>query len=202
MDPISAFLTLFFVMDPLGNVPVFLSVLKDYEPAQRQRIIMRELLIALLVMLFFLLMGSQFLSMLSLKQETVRISGGIVLFVIALRMVFPTSNGLGLVAPGHEPFFVPLAVPLVAGPSTLALIMLMAHEAPAETVIQALVIGSAWLLSAVILMCSTLLFRVLGNKGTIAIERLMGMLLVMISVQMFFDGVQGFLESINLSIQT
>lgn len=198
MDPISAFLTLFFVMDPLGNIPVFLSVLKDYEAARRQRIILRELLIALAVMLFFLFLGSEFLSLLALKQESVRIAGGIVLFVIALRMIFPTANGLGLVAEGQEPFVVPLAVPLVAGPSTLALIMLMAHETPGQTLMQTGVIVSAWLVSAILLMSSTLLFRLLGPKGTGAIERLMGMLLVMIAVQMFFDGLGGFIQGLGI----
>ena len=197
MDPLSAFFTLLFVMDPLGNVPIFLSVLKSYEPRQRQRIIVRELLFALAVLLFFLCFGSQFLALLSLKHESVRIAGSIVLFVIAIRMVFPPESGSALVPSGQEPYFVPLAVPLVAGPSSLALIMLMVHESRGALLQWAAVVVGAWLITALVLLSSTLLYKVLGVKGTTAIERLMGMLLIMIAVQMFFEGLGGFLGSVN-----
>lgn len=193
MDPVTAFFTLLFVMDPLGNLPVFLSILKDYEPRQRQRIILRELLFALLVLLFFLFLGNAFLALLNLKQESIRIAGGIMLFVIAIRMVFPQpvpAGGAERALP--EPFFVPLAVPLVAGPSTLALIMLMVHEAPQRMLQWAIVVFAAWGITAIVLLCSPLLYRLLGQRGTLAVERLMGMLLIMIAVQMFLDGVAGF----------
>ena len=197
MDPLSAFFTLLFVMDPLGNVPIFLSVLKSYQPGQRQRIIVRELLFALAVLLFFLYFGSQFLALLSLKPESVRIAGGIVLLVIAIRMVFPPESGSTLVPSGQEPYFVPLAVPLVAGPSSLALIMLMVHESRGALLQWTAVVVGAWLITALVLLGSTLLYKVLGAKGTTAIERLMGMLLIMIAVQMFFEGLGGFLGSVN-----
>lgn len=197
MDPLTAFFTLLFVMDPLGNVPIFLSVLKSYEPRQRQRIIVRELLFALAVLLFFLCFGSQFLALLSLKHESVRIAGGIVLFVIAIRMVFPPESGSALVPSGQEPYFVPLAVPLVAGPSSLALIMLMVHESRGALLQWTAVVVGAWLITALVLLSSTLLYKVLGVKGTTAVERLMGMLLIMIAVQMFFEGLGGFLGSVS-----
>ena len=197
MDPLSAFFTLLFVMDPLGNVPVFLSVLKSYEPRQRQRIIARELLFALAVLLFFLYFGSQFLALLSLKHESLRIAGGIVLFVIAIHMVFPPESGSTLVPSGQEPYFVPLAVPLVAGPSSLALIMLMVHESRGALLQWTAVVVGAWLITALVLLSSTLLYKVLGAKGITAIERLMGMLLIMIAVQMFFDGLEGFLGGVS-----
>lgn len=193
MDPVTAFLTLLFVMDPLGNVPIFLSILKDYDAKRRQRIILRELLFALIVLMFFLFLGNGFLALLNLKQESIRIAGGIMLFVIAIRMVFPPAGGAAA-EPEMEPFFVPLAVPLVAGPSCLALIMLMVHEAPDRMGQWALVVFGAWLITALVLSGSTLLYRVLGVRGTVAVERLMGMLLIMIAVQMFFDGLAGFLH--------
>jgi len=196
MEPISAFLTLLFVMDPLGNVPVFLSILKDYDPRERQRIILRELLFALAVLLFFLYLGSYFLALLALKQESIRIAGGIVLFVIALRMVFPPSHGAIYVPKGQEPYFVPLAVPMIAGPSSLALIMLMVHDSPDRLAVWSAVVVAAWLITSITLISSTLLYRLLGRKGTAAVERLMGMLLIMIAVQMFFEGLAGFLRGV------
>jgi multiple antibiotic resistance protein len=193
LDPISAFITLLFVMDPLGNIPIFLSVLKRYEPRQRQRIILRELLFALLVLLFFLFLGSQFLALLKLKQESIRVAGGIMLFVIAIRMVFPRARNES--EPDIEPFFVPLAVPGVAGPSCLALIMLMVHDAPERLWLWSAVVAGAWFITALVLLSSTLLYRLLGERGTLAVERLMGMLLIMIAVQMFLDGMVGFMRA-------
>ena len=129
-------------------------------------------------------------------MESIRIAGGIVLFVIALRMVFPPANGATYVPKGQEPYFVPMAVPMIAGPSSLALIMLMVHEAPDRLMVWSAVVVAAWLITSVALISSTLLYRILGPKGTIAVERLMGMLLIMIAVQMFFEGLAGFLRGV------
>lgn len=194
MDTVSAFVTLLFVMDPLGNIPIFLAVLKDVEAKRRQWVIFREMLIALAVLLLFLYAGSAMLNVLNLRQESISIAGAIILFLIALRMIFPNPQGMMGDTPDGEPFIVPLAIPMVAGPSALAITMLLVHKDPDRMLDWTLAVVGAWGVCAVLLMASPLLLRALGARGLIAMERLMGMILVIISVQMFFDGVQKFLN--------
>jgi multiple antibiotic resistance protein len=186
----SAVLTLFLVMDPLGNIPPFLSVLKNVQPERRRRVLVREILIAYVVLLVFLFLGKRVLA----QQETISVAGGIVLFLIALRMVFPQDRGLFGETLEGEPFIVPLAIPLVAGPSALAVLLLLEQSGTNVTSRLLLAVTLAWALSALILLSSTLLYRVLKQRGLIAMERLMGMLLVMLAVQMFMNGVADFLK--------
>lgn len=190
----SAILTLFLVMDPLGNIPPFLSVLKNVRPDRRRRVLLREILIAYLVLLVFLFLGRRVLVLLSLQQETISVAGGIVLFLIALRMIFPKEGGLLGETLEGEPFIVPLAIPLVAGPSALAVLLLLQQSETNVTWQLLLAVTIAWALSALILLSSTLLYRLLKERGLIAMERLMGMLLVMLAVQMFMNGVADFLK--------
>ena len=185
----SAFITLLLVMDPLGNVPIFLSVLKDVDPKRRQWVIFRELLVGLGVLLLFLWGGSTVLDLMGLRQESISIAGAIILFLIAIRMIFPSPYGMIGDSPDGEPFIVPLAIPAVAGPSSLAIAMLMVHTDPSRMLDWTAALIGAWAVSAVLLMASPLLLKALGNRGLIAMERLMGMILVIIAVQMFFDGV-------------
>ena len=194
MDTLTAFVTLLFVMDPLGNIPVFLSILKDVDEKRRQWILARELLIALAVLLIFLWGGEAVLNLLGLRQESISIAGAIILFLIAIRMIFPSPYGLMGEQPEGEPFIVPLAIPMVAGPSALAISMLMVTSDPNRMFDWTLALVGAWAASAVILMSAPILLKALGNRGLIAVERLMGMLLVIISVQMFFEGVESFLH--------
>jgi multiple antibiotic resistance protein len=175
-------------MDPLGNVPIFLSVLKDVRPERRRRVLIREVLFAYMVLLFFFFLGRYFLVFLGLQPETISIAGGIVLFLIALRMIFPLERHVLAGAPEGEPFIVPLAIPLVAGPSTLAAVLLL--RSGSDTTVELLVaVTIAWALSAAILLSSNLLYKLLRERGLVAVERLMGMLLVMVAVQMFMNGV-------------
>ncbi len=194
MDVLSAIVTLFLVMDPLGNVPLFLSVLKAVPPERRQRVLLRELGVAYGVLVLFLLMGNALLTFLGLQQEAVGIAGGIVLFLIALKMIFPGQGSLTEGALEGEPFIVPLAIPLVAGPSTLATLLLLQSTVPSSTMTLLFVVTVAWAAGGVILLSSTFFFRVLGERGLVAMERLMGMLLVMVAVQMLMDGVATFLQ--------
>ena len=193
VDIIRATATLFLVMDPLGNIPLFLSILRTVAPERRRRVLVREVVIAYLVLLVFLAGGNHILTFLGLSRETISIAGGIVLFLIALRMVFPSEGGQGNEGLKGEPFIVPLAVPLVAGPSTLATVLLLQRSTGATMPSLLFVVTVAWVLSAVILLSSTFLYRLLRDRGLIAVERLMGMLLVMVAVQMFMDGVKAFL---------
>jgi multiple antibiotic resistance protein len=192
MDPFTAFITLALVMDPLGNVPLFLSVLKDVSPERRTRIILRELAIALVVMILFLYLGEQLLSLLNLQQEAIAIGGAIILFLIAIRMIFPSPHGIMGETPEGEPFIVPLAIPAVAGPSVLAISMLLVSNNPDQMFEWTIALVAAWFVSALVLLASPLLLKLMGNRGLIASERLMGMILVIISVQMMLDALKAF----------
>lgn len=200
MDTLSAFITLLIVMDPLGNVPIFLAVLKDVEGKRRQWVIVREMLIALGVMLLFLYGGGQMLDVLNLKQSSISIGGAIILFLISVRMIFPSPYGLMGDIPDGEPFIVPLAIPAVAGPSVLAISMLLVNQYPERMLDWTLAVTGAWAVCAVLLFASPLLVRALGNRGLMASERLMGMILVIIAVQMFFDGVQNLLNGTEMTL--
>jgi multiple antibiotic resistance protein len=187
MDLVSAVVTLFLIMDPLGNVPLFLSVLRAVPPERRRFVLAREIGLAYLVLLVFLFAGSPVTRYLHLQPETISIAGGIVLFLIALRMIFPGEGLIGEPLDG-EPFLVPLAIPLLAGPSTLAALLLL-EATSASTGALLVAVTIAWAISGAILLASTFFYRVLRERGLIAMERLMGMVLVMVAVQMFIDGV-------------
>ena len=194
MDIISASVMLFLIMDPVGNLPVFLSILRPLPEARRRKIMIRELLISLVVLLVFLFAGQQILNLLNLKQEAVSISGGIVLFLIAIRMIFPSEGGITGLPEGEEPLIVPMAIPMIAGPSILAALLLLAHQYPNQMGDWTLALLIAWCGSSVILMFHEQFNRILGERVLTALERLMGMLLVMISVQMLLDGALRYLS--------
>lgn len=193
LTTLSAGILLFLIMDPLGNVPLFLSLLKNVAPERRRRVLVRELIIALVALFAFLLGGSFVLKALQLRPESISIAGGIVLFLIGVKMIFPPREGIFGASPGTEPFIVPMAIPGVAGPSAMAALMLMTNSQPGRTVDWSIALFCAWLATALILFSSTYLFRWLGASVLTAIERLMGMLLVALSVQMFLDGVAAYL---------
>jgi multiple antibiotic resistance protein len=193
METGSAALLLFLIMDPLGNIPLFLSLLKDLPPQRRRVVLARELLIALGVLFVFLFGGRWILQLLQLRQEAVSIAGGIILFLIGLKMIFPAPEGMFGESPGGEPFIVPLAIPLVAGPSTVAVLLLLGGQDPARLGDWSIALLLAWAGTAAILFSSTTLYRWLGIRTLTAVERLMGMLLVALSVQMLLDGVASYL---------
>jgi multiple antibiotic resistance protein len=193
MTTVAAAILLFLILDPLGNVPVFLSLLKPLSPARRRVVLARELLIALGVLFLFLFAGQWILEAMHIRQESVSIAGGIVLFLIGLRMIFPTADVIVGEVPEGEPFIVPLAIPLVAGPSGMAAVILMSSREPGRLADWSLALFLAWLATAAILFSATYLYKVLGMRVLTAVERLMGMLLVTLSVQMFLEGVQAYL---------
>lgn len=194
MTTLSAALLLFLILDPLGNIPVFLSLLKPL-PAKRQRIVLiRELLIALAVLFIFLWAGRYVLEAMHLRQESVSIAGGIVLFLIGIKMIFPSPEGMFGETEGGEPFIVPMAIPLVAGPSGMAAVMLFSTQYPDRMLDWSLALLMAWFGTALILLSATSLYKLLGKPVLIAVERLMGMLLVAISVQMLLDGIVAYLK--------
>ena len=188
----SAAFLLFLVMDPIGNVPVFLGILKDVDRSKRWRIVIRELFIALLVLIFFLFFGRGLLSILKVSEPSLSIAGGIILFLIAVRMIFTISEGMFGKQPGGEPFIVPLAIPLVAGPSAMTVVIVLATRDPARWPVWLMALVCSWVASAVILLASNSLSEVLGDRVLQAMERLMGMLLTIIAVEMFLSGVRQF----------
>ena len=188
VDLLSIVVTLFLIMDPLGNIPVFLSVLKQVAPERRRVVLVREILLAYVVLLIFLFFGNYLLRLLHLQQEAVSISGGIVLFLIALRMIFPPEGGMLGETPEGEPFLVPLAIPLIAGPSILAALLLFQRRDSGNVGELLAATTIAWALTGSILLASPFFYRILRQRGLIAMERLMGMLLVMIAVQMLMNG--------------
>jgi multiple antibiotic resistance protein len=193
MELLQVIVTLLLVMDPLGNVPLFLSVLRTVDPARRRKVLLREIAFAYIVLAAFLLVGDHLMRFVGLEQPAVSIAGGIVLFLIALRMVFPSDSGMRNPQLEGEPFLVPLAVPLIAGPSALATLLLLQSASHGATASLLVALTIAWAITAVILMSSTVLYRVLHERGLLAMERLMGMLLVMVAVQMLLNGVRVFL---------
>jgi MarC family membrane protein len=193
MSVVSAALLLFVVIDPLGNVPMFLSALRPVDPARRRRVIVRELIIALAVLVFFLFAGRFLLDLFHVSEPSLSISGGVVLFLIALRMIFPAADDQRTGGGDPEPFIVPLAVPYLAGPSAVASVMLLATREPERWPEWLLAVCAAWLASAVILYSGAAVSRFLGERGLIAIERLLGLLLTAVAVQMTLNGIRAFL---------
>ncbi len=176
MTVYSAAVLLFLVMDPLGNIPLFLTTLKNIDERRQRRIIIRELLIALAVLVVFLFAGQYIMRMLQINEVSLSIAGGIVLFLIAIKMIFPSHESLSETGIEGEPFIVPLAIPLVAGPSALASVLLVMSRAPERWLDWLVALLAAWIATGVILAFSSRLGKFLGRRGLVAMERLMGML--------------------------
>ena len=194
MTILSAMLLIFLVMDPLGNVPLFLVLLENVDDKRRRLVLLRESLFALGFLLLFLFVGPYLLNLLQISQPALGIAGGVVLFLIALRMIFPKPGGMFGPTPEGEPFIVPIAIPLIAGPSALATVMLMATQDPEHMLWWTVAIVGAWFMSTIILVSSESLRRILRPRGLIAIERLMGMILMTLAVQMLLSGFSEFLS--------
>ena len=195
MSFVSAALLLFLVMDPLGNILLFVAALKGVPAARRVRVVARELLIAYGVMVLFLFTGEHLMNWLGISNQALSIAGGIVLFLIAMRMVFPSAENSLAEQVAGEPLIVPLAIPYVAGPSTLATLMLMMSREPSRWPTWLGALTLAWVVSAAILVLGGRLSRFLGKRGLLALERLMGLLLVALAVQMSLEGLRAALRA-------
>lgn len=187
--------SLFLLMDSVGNVPLYLSILKNFDAKRQRVIIFREMVIALAIIILFAFLGEGLMNFLNITQSTVQIAGGIVLFIICLKMIFPSKQEPQerSPSPDEEPFIVPLAVPLIAGPAVLAAVMIYARQETSMWMMTGAVL-IAWAASLIILLASSYLKSLLGQRGLIAIERLMGLILILIAVQMFLSGLQSFMQ--------
>jgi MarC family membrane protein len=189
----SATVLLLLITDPFGNIPIFVNALKGVAPERRMWVILREVLIAFLLLLAFMFVGDGFLRLMNLSDLSLQIAGAVVMFLIALRMIFPSDQPEAAPLQG-EPLIVPLAIPALAGPSALATVMLLVSQAPARRLewIAALCVTMA--VCAVVLVLSERIQRVAGDRVMMAFERLMGLILVAISVEMLLRGIRLFIS--------
>jgi MarC family membrane protein len=188
---------MFLVIDPLGNIPLFSSILKEYDLKRRRRIIIRESIFSFFILLAFMLGGKAFLRGMHLTEWSMQIGGAIVLFLIAIRMIFPSEQGImGIVSTEHEPFIVPLSIPGMAGPSSMATVMLLSAEAPERKGEWVAALAVVMTITAFILYSADWIQRKLGHSFTVALERLMGMILVAVSVQMLMNGLYAYYKAL------
>lgn len=193
---VSAVVLLLIVCDPFGNIPIFVSALQDVPRERRRAIILRECLIAFAVLVAFVFVGDPFLRLLGLSELSLQIGGGVVLMLVALRMVFPTPDGVFGQSPGGEPFIVPLAVPALAGPSALATVLLLVSRDPARLWLWVAAIAVVMAASAIVLGFSERIMRFLGERVTLAFERLLGLVLAAIAVELILRGIKTFIASL------
>jgi MarC family membrane protein len=192
----SAVVILLFVMDPIGNIPLFVLLLRKVEPARRPRVIVRECAIALAVLLTFVFFGRQILGILGLSDPSLTIAGGVILFLIALRMIFRHPEGVFGDTPGGEPFIVPLAVPSIAGPAAIATVMLLVSRAPQRILEWCAAVAVAILATLAVLLFAERIAKLAGERGLLAFERLVGLILTAIAVEMLLRGIEEFIRQI------
>lgn len=193
MNLYTATITLLLVMDPLGNIPAFLAALNSVPARRRQKVILRESLIAFAILTFFLFFGQLVLDGMQISRPALSISGGIILFLVSIRMIFPDER-IDKSKEQGEPFIVPLAVPFLAGPSTMTMVMLLANQEPDRMTLWFVALSIAWFFTAGILVFADFFRKIMGERGLIAAERLMGMILTTMAVQMFLTG---FMEALH-----
>lgn len=191
----SATILLVLITDPIGNIPIFANALKHVAPERRPLVILREILIAFVLLLTFMFVGESFLRVMNLSDLALQIGGGVILFLIALRMVFPPPEGVEA-EQTTEPLIVPLAVPAVAGPSALATVLLLVSQQPEKRLEWIGALCVTMLVSAVVLVSAERIQRVIGNRPVLAMERLMGLVLVSVSIEMLLRGIKTFATQI------
>lgn len=196
---LSATILLVLITDPIGNIPIFANALRHVAPERRVRVILREISIAFVLLLTFMFVGESFLRVMNLSELALQIGGGVILFLIALRMVFPPPAGATDDEPTAEPLIVPLAVPAIAGPSALATVLLLVSQQPGQRMewIGALCVTMA--ISATVLVSAERVLRVIGTRLVVAVERLMGLVLVSVAVEMLLRGIRTFVVQLARS---
>lgn len=194
MQTLPLAITLFFVLDPFGNLPVVLGLLTHIDPKRHWKIVLRESLIALILLVIFYATGPWFLKMLEIGPSDLQICGGALLAIIALRLVFPDEHLTNGKEEQTEPFIVPMAIPLMVGPSAMATVMILAAQSAAQPLLGLTMMGLAWLVTAVLLLIGVVMGSLIPTRLLIALERLSGLLLAVIAVHMLMTGVQTYLK--------
>ena len=200
MELISSYIvTLILVMDPFGNIPLFITALKRVPQERRTKVLLRELGIALFIMMVFLFTGAKLLSWLGIAKYSLGVSGGIVLFIMSIKLVFNSSmdEQAQINQKDEEPFLVPLAIPLIAGPASLSMLLILSAGAPSKIWYLFAAVLMASVLNGLVLLLSFPISNLLGKRGIIALERLTGLLMVLISVNMMMGGISEFVKSLS-----
>ncbi len=193
----SATVLLLLITDPFGSIPIFANALRHVAPERRTRVIVREVLIAFGLLLTFMFIGDAFLRVMGLSGLSLQIAGGVILFLIALRMVFPTPENDSVPSMAGEPLIVPLAVPALAGPSAMATVMLLVSEAPQRRWEWIAALSVTMLVCAIVLVLAERIQKLLGERFVIAVERLMGLILVAVAVEMLLRGIKQFVQQMG-----
>lgn len=193
----SAIVILLLVMDPVGNIPLFVTLLRNVEPGRRMMIIVRECAIAFAVLLGFVFLGKPMLTLLGLSDSSLNIAGGVILFLIALRMIFKHPEGVFGTSLAGEPFIVPLAIPSLAGPTALATVMLMVSGAPERRLEWIFALSIAMAVTLALLLFAERISKLIGERGLLAVERLMGLVLTAIAVEMLLRGIEAFVHQLQ-----
>lgn len=194
---VSATVLLLLICDPLGNIPIFANALRRVPQQRRTRVILREVLIAFGLLLFFMFLGDRFLAVMGLSGLSLQIAGAVVLFLIALKMIFPQPVTSDASSDAGEPLIVPLAIPALAGPSALATVMLLVSQAPERRLEWIAALSVTMAVCAVVLLLADRIQRVIGDRVVQALERLMGLILVALSVEMMIRGLRQLLPSLH-----
>jgi MarC family membrane protein len=192
---VSATILLILITDPIGNIPIFANALKHVAPERRSRVILREVMIAFALLLTFMFIGEGFLRVMNLSELSLQIGGGVILFLIALRMIFPPPP-VDTVESTSEPLIVPLAIPAIAGPSALATVLLLVSQAPEKRLEWVAALCVTMTVSAVVLVLAERIQRVAGDRFVVALERLMGLVLVAVSIEMLLRGIKLFIKQL------
>jgi MarC family membrane protein len=193
----SAVVILLLVMDPVGNIPLFVALLRNVEPGRRVMIIVRECAIAFAVLLGFVFLGKPMLTLLGLSDSSLNIAGGVILFLIALRMIFKHPEGVFGASIEGEPFIVPLAIPSLAGPTALATVVLMVSGAPERMLEWIFALSIAMAVTLALLLFAERISKLIGERGLLAVERLMGLILTAIAVEMLLRGIEAFVRQLQ-----
>jgi MarC family membrane protein len=190
------FILLLLVTDPFGNVPLFVTALKDVSPARRPRVVLRECAIAFVLLLLFMFFGRSFLDALQLTEVSLRIGGSVILLLIAIRMIFPHPDGVLGRSEHGEPFIVPLAIPALAGPSALATVLLFSSRSTEEVMVHVAALAAVAMIWLAVFLAAERLQKLLGAQVMTAFERLMGLILTAMSVEMLLGGVRAFIKTL------
>lgn len=197
-DFFQAFVLLILVTDPFGNIPIFVSALSHVAPERRWRVVVRECAIAFILLMLFMFFGKHFLAAMQLSEVSLRIGGGVILFLIALRMVFPQEGGVfGDVEGDNEPFIVPLAIPALAGPSSLATVLLFSSDSRLDVAVHVGALTAVAVVWLIVLLSAERMQRVLGVRAMTAFERLMGLILTAMAVEMLLAGIRDYLKTLG-----
>jgi len=187
---LSAFILLLLVLDPLGSLPIFIPVMRQVAPHRRRWVALREVSIAFGVLFAFMFLGEGFLRVMHLSERSLEVAGGVILLMVAIRMIFSHEGGVYGTPEGKEPLIFPLAVPLLAGPSAMATVLLLASRQPERMLSWVGALASAMAVSLVVLLLCDRIRRWVGDSVVAAVEKLMGLVLTAIAVEMILAGLK------------